>query len=340
MAGRLAAALIAAALIAWRGLHDARALLLLYGPASRCERERLAIEAERRRIAWELHDSAKQRLHAAHLLVSSLEDRVGNGLTMTVQRAAVELESAAADMDVLLDYHLPRGDGLQLCHRIKRARPAPRVAVFSAYAGPDLVVPARLAGADALLGKGMGARELFEALRRIHPGEDLLGEAPPGVLGQTVARIPDEHRAAIGMLRERTRRTTGRSSGWRDSYSPSTSTASAGPTRRIMAGQLAPPMRIVAGRPAIRFCSHCARGPKPDITTASRSSGRQASTSSTVRWRRPVRRPSWTSSRNRWPSSRSPCTSRMTSGTRSAQLPTRSRTGLHATPAAPRRFAG
>ena len=38
----------------------------------RSQRERLAIEAERRRIAWELHDSAKQRLHAAHLLVSSL----------------------------------------------------------------------------------------------------------------------------------------------------------------------------------------------------------------------------------------------------------------------------
>ena len=42
----------------------------------RSERERLALESERRRIAWELHDSAKQRLHAAHLLVSSLSGRV------------------------------------------------------------------------------------------------------------------------------------------------------------------------------------------------------------------------------------------------------------------------
>ena len=65
-------------------------------------RERLAIEAERKRIAWELHDSAKQRLHAAHLLVTSLHGRVPAPLEQTVNRAAIELESAAADMDTSL----------------------------------------------------------------------------------------------------------------------------------------------------------------------------------------------------------------------------------------------
>jgi signal transduction histidine kinase len=67
--------------------------------SERAERERLAIEAERRRIAWELHDSAKQRLHAAHLLVSSLQGRVPEPLGRVVERASVELESAASDMD-------------------------------------------------------------------------------------------------------------------------------------------------------------------------------------------------------------------------------------------------
>lgn len=70
--------------------------------AERAERERLAIEAERQRIAWELHDSAKQRLHAAHLLVSSLNGRVPDELDRTVGRAVVELESAAAEMDTSL----------------------------------------------------------------------------------------------------------------------------------------------------------------------------------------------------------------------------------------------
>jgi signal transduction histidine kinase len=68
----------------------------------RVERERLAIEAERRRIAWELHDSAKQRLHAAHLLATSLQGRVPPELDATVGRAVVELESASSDMDTSL----------------------------------------------------------------------------------------------------------------------------------------------------------------------------------------------------------------------------------------------
>jgi len=70
--------------------------------AEQSARERLAIEAERKRIAWELHDSAKQRLHAAHLLVTSLHGRVPAPLDKTVSRAAVELESAASDMDTSL----------------------------------------------------------------------------------------------------------------------------------------------------------------------------------------------------------------------------------------------
>jgi signal transduction histidine kinase len=68
----------------------------------RAARERLAIEAERQRIAWELHDSAKQRLHAAHLLVSSLNGRVPSEVSRTVDRASIELESAAAEMDTSL----------------------------------------------------------------------------------------------------------------------------------------------------------------------------------------------------------------------------------------------
>ncbi len=60
----------------------------------------------------------------------------------------------------LLDYHLPHGDGLQLCYRIKQRVPTPKVIVFSAYAGPALALPA-----DA----GQGRR---------HPGQGRPGARP------------------------------------------------------------------------------------------------------------------------------------------------------------------
>ena len=101
---------------------------------------------------------------------------------------------------VLLDYHLPRGDGLELCYRIKQQVPAPAVIMFSAYAGPDLLVPARLAKADALLGKGVGARELFETIRRADSGERQLAEPSAAALQEAYARIPEEDRALVSLL--------------------------------------------------------------------------------------------------------------------------------------------
>jgi DNA-binding NarL/FixJ family response regulator len=106
------------------------------------------------------------------------------------------LHRAEPDL-VLLDYHLPHGDGLQLCYRIKQEVLAPKVIVFSAYAGPDLLLPARLAKADAVLGKGVGARELFETVRRVYGGEQLLGGPPPA---DAAMRIPEDDRALVAML--------------------------------------------------------------------------------------------------------------------------------------------
>jgi DNA-binding NarL/FixJ family response regulator len=101
---------------------------------------------------------------------------------------------------VLLDYHLPKGDGLQLCYRIKHQVPAPRVIIFSAYASPELVLPARLAKADAILSKGLGARELFEAIRRVNAGEDLIGEPSAAALYDAQAAVGEDDLAIVGML--------------------------------------------------------------------------------------------------------------------------------------------
>jgi signal transduction histidine kinase len=59
--------------------------------------ERLAVQSERQRIAWELHDSAKQRLHAATLLLTAYRDG-GNARDQLFAQAMSELDAAGADM--------------------------------------------------------------------------------------------------------------------------------------------------------------------------------------------------------------------------------------------------
>jgi DNA-binding NarL/FixJ family response regulator len=101
---------------------------------------------------------------------------------------------------VLLDYHLPKSDGLQLCYRIRQQVPAPAVIVFSAYAGAELRLPSQLAMAAAVLNKAVAARELFETIRLVAKGERLVPEPSATALHDAHAHIPEEDRALIGML--------------------------------------------------------------------------------------------------------------------------------------------
>lgn len=108
---------------------------------------------------------------------------------------------------ILLDYHLPRGDGLQLCYRIKHQVPAPRVIVFSAYASPSLALPASIAQADGLLAKDLGARELFHSIRAVYGGERLVPPISATVLEEAFERLEPDHHALVGMLLDGTAET-------------------------------------------------------------------------------------------------------------------------------------
>jgi DNA-binding NarL/FixJ family response regulator len=101
---------------------------------------------------------------------------------------------------LLLDYHLPRGDGLQLCYRIKHDVPAPRVIIFTAYASPTLALPATLARADGVLSKGVGARDLFQTIRLVYAGEQVLPPISATVLEEAFEQLLGDDRALVGML--------------------------------------------------------------------------------------------------------------------------------------------
>jgi len=101
---------------------------------------------------------------------------------------------------VLLDYHLPHSDGLQICYRIKREIQAPKVLLFTAYASPTLALPATLAHADGMLPKGAGARELFESIRQVSNGARLLPPITAAVLDDGYACLHEDDRALVAML--------------------------------------------------------------------------------------------------------------------------------------------
>jgi signal transduction histidine kinase len=177
----------------------------------RTERERLAIEAERRRIAWELHDSAKQRLHAAHLLVSSLQGTELGPRARTVHRAVVELESAASDMDTSLAELRSPLEGRPL-HDALRARadelsPDGRPLISIAGSAPPLppLVGAHVyrIACEAIVNalRHADARNIAVDLRRLGHGlrlrvvDDGCG-LPPGAVAATTGLAAMESRAA------------------------------------------------------------------------------------------------------------------------------------------------
>ena len=100
---------------------------------------------------------------------------------------------------VILDYHLPPADGLQLCRRIKRAIPAPGVLLYSAYADASLVIPGLLAGADGVMNKGAAASELYDAIRTVARGEKVMPPLSRELLDSASERIDSDDLPILGM---------------------------------------------------------------------------------------------------------------------------------------------
>lgn len=101
--------------------------------------EALALEAERRRIGWELHDSAKQRIHAAHLVLSSLAGDTERAEQEPRLRIALdELEQAVRDIDASLTELRTSLGGQQLEQAVAR-----RAAELQAASGIGIEVRGR-----------------------------------------------------------------------------------------------------------------------------------------------------------------------------------------------------
>ena len=82
---------------------------------------------------------------------------------------AATLEEAEARLDwagcVVLDLHLPDGNGIDLLRRVRERKLPVRVAVTTGSGGEDLLAAVRALGPDALFIKPVRPAELFAWLR-------------------------------------------------------------------------------------------------------------------------------------------------------------------------------
>jgi DNA-binding NarL/FixJ family response regulator len=101
---------------------------------------------------------------------------------------------------VVLDYELPRVDGLELCRRIKADVPAPAVVLYSAYAGPALTIPALVAGADGMVHKGTPALELFTAIEAVARGEKQIPAPVPELCQAAAGAVEPADRPLLELL--------------------------------------------------------------------------------------------------------------------------------------------
>jgi DNA-binding NarL/FixJ family response regulator len=100
---------------------------------------------------------------------------------------------------VLLEHDPGSGANLALCLRIKAQPMGPRVVICAAEAGTDLIVPATVAGADAIVDKAGDARDLVYAIRAVARGERMLPGYTSGLQVAAAARLGHRDRAIFAM---------------------------------------------------------------------------------------------------------------------------------------------
>lgn len=84
-----------------------------------------------------------------------------------------QVVSAAAEHEpdvALLDVEMPGMDGIEATRALKQARPATRVLIVTTFGRPGFLRRALQAGADGFVVKDTPARQLADAVRRVHAG--------------------------------------------------------------------------------------------------------------------------------------------------------------------------
>jgi len=124
----------------------------------------------------------------------------------TIGAVCVNAEGALARAEheqievAVVDYYLGGHNGLWVCRRLKRMATPPRVIIFSAFANDHLAACSAVAGADAVLNKGVLGSDLCDAVRSVVRGRRLLPRVAPPLADMLRRRLGDAEQPLFGML--------------------------------------------------------------------------------------------------------------------------------------------
>lgn len=93
---------------------------------------------------------------------------------------------------VLLDLHLPDGNGADICRELLKISPTSRVLILSAYDDDEEVSAALISGASGYVLKTVSGERLADNIRSIHQGEVLLAPSVAAKVVQQLSRLQDE----------------------------------------------------------------------------------------------------------------------------------------------------
>ncbi len=116
------------------------------------------------------------------LISEILTSRIPDSLVLTVQSGSEGIEKAVTEQPdtILLDINMPEMDGFEVCRRLKSDEKTKRIPIIiftGMHTDPKLRIKGLELGADAFLGKPIGAPELIASVKvmlRIKASDDLL----------------------------------------------------------------------------------------------------------------------------------------------------------------------
>jgi DNA-binding NarL/FixJ family response regulator len=100
----------------------------------------------------------------------------------------------------VVDYQLPREDGIALSRRLKALPNPPKVLIFSAYSNAALAIVATLAGADGITSKSVLADELLDTIRLVARGRKAIPPISTALIEASAARLDPEDLPIFSML--------------------------------------------------------------------------------------------------------------------------------------------